>query len=129
VATPRRLVPKSKPRGETNAAGEEAGETVLMTPPVMPADGPPLGGQRPSGAGAKRLGGPQSSCVPGLLAEHPGIDAEQRKRLVVALLDRRVEDDLVRGVDGDPAVAAKFLLELARGPAAVAQRDQHALGT
>src|SRR3954466_5147380 len=69
---------------------------------------------------------PASSCVPGLLAEHARVDAQQPERALVALLDRGVEDDLRRGVDVEPAVAPELFLELAGRPAAVAERDQHA---
>mmetsp|Transcript_11328 Transcript_11328/g.21959 ORF Transcript_11328/g.21959 Transcript_11328/m.21959 type:complete len:230 (+) Transcript_11328:224-913(+) len=62
--------------------------------------------------------------MPRIGAEHARVDAQQAQGLVVALLDRRVEDDGRRGVDRQPTVAADFLFELAGGPAAVAQGDQ-----
>src|SRR3954469_2699571 len=68
---------------------------------------------------------PPRSRVPRVLTEHAGIDAQQRQRLVVTLLDRRVEDDARLGADVDPAVATHLFFELACGPAAVTERDEH----
>ena len=51
--------------------------------------------------------------------------AQQRQRLVVALLDRRVEDHRRVGADGEPAVLGQFGFELALAPGRIAQRHQH----
>ena len=55
-----------------------------------------------------------------------GSTPSRAEGLVVAVLDRGVEDDLGGGVHGEPAVAADLFLELAGGPAAIAQGDQQA---
>src|SRR6218665_1384658 len=63
--------------------GESAGATVVRRTAV----------RAPFGTAGR------GSCVPRLLAEHARVDAQQRQRAVVALLDRRVEDDLGCGTN------------------------------
>src|SRR3712207_9066446 len=53
-----------------------------------------------------------SSGMPGVGAQHPGVDAEQLQRALVALLRRCVEDHLRLRIHGEPAVAADLVLEL-----------------
>ena len=46
----------------------------------------------------------------------PGLEAQQRQRLVVALLDRRVEDHAGLGADGEPAVVGQSRLRAGPRP-------------
>src|SRR5512135_82327 len=52
------------------------------------------------------------------------IDAQQLHRRRQPLLDRRIEDDRVLGLDREPRVLRQLVLELARRPAGVAERHQ-----
>src|SRR2546421_5007213 len=55
------------------------------------------------------------------------VDAKELHRLVEALLCRDVEQDRVLGFHREPGVLRQLLLELAGGPAGIAERHQHAL--
>src|SRR5712671_6230803 len=55
------------------------------------------------------------------------VDAEQLHRLRKALFGRDVEQDRVLRLDREPGVLRQLLLELAGGPAGIAERYQHAL--
>src|SRR3954462_1358581 len=55
------------------------------------------------------------------------VDSQQLHRRRQALLRRGLEDDAVARLDGKPGVLRQLVLELSRGPACLAQRNQQAL--
>src|SRR5262245_49703017 len=56
-------------------------------------------------------------------------EAEQLHRGGQPLFGRRFEDDAVARLDGEPGVLRQLVLELARRPAGVAERDEQPLRT
>src|SRR5689334_18226434 len=54
------------------------------------------------------------------------IEAEQLHRRWQPLFGRRVEDDRVARLDGEPGVLRELVLKLSRRPAGVAQGDEQA---
>jgi hypothetical protein len=66
--------------------------------------------------------------VAGDVGELGEVDAEQLHGRGEALFRRQVEDDGEIGRHGEPGVLGQLVLELAGGPAGVAEGDQHLAG-
>ena len=76
-------------------------------------------------SGSRRRASPHAHACPASGDSVQASQAQQRQRLVVALLDRRVEDHGRVGAHREPAVLGQFGFELALAPGRVAQRHQH----
>src|SRR5688572_33167829 len=68
-----------------------------------------------------------NSGVPGLVRQHAGIDADLAQRALVFFIDVVAEYQLRVGVAMQPAIVLDLVLELARRPAGIAQRQDRVL--
>ncbi len=68
-----------------------------------------------------------NSRVSGLVRQHAGIDADLAQRAQVFLVDIVAEDQVRIGVAVQPAIVLDLVLELARRPAGIAQRQDRVL--